>query len=87
MGRRPRSGLWQRKTGRFGRKNKPPPPVEVVKPEKPDKVKYDFLTHHLHGAKGKPRGSKRRAAKEYIEKKVKELNDETTPKIWTKRDW
>lgn len=27
LGNRPRSGLWQRKTGRLGRKIKPPPPV------------------------------------------------------------
>jgi len=30
LGNRPRSGLWQRKTGRFGRKIKPPPRVELV---------------------------------------------------------
>ncbi|XP_012228111.1 large ribosomal subunit protein uL2m [Linepithema humile] len=29
LGNRPRSGLWQRKTGRFGRKIKPPPRVQL----------------------------------------------------------
>lgn len=31
LGNRPRSGWWQRKTGRFGRKLRAPPPVKVVK--------------------------------------------------------
>jgi len=30
LGNRPRSGLWQRKTGRFGRKIKPPPPLKII---------------------------------------------------------
>ncbi|KAL0105048.1 hypothetical protein PUN28_016584 [Cardiocondyla obscurior] len=30
LGNRPRSGLWHRKTGRFGRKIRPPPPVQIV---------------------------------------------------------
>lgn len=30
LGNRPRSGLWQRKTGRFGRKIKPPPRVQIM---------------------------------------------------------
>lgn len=30
LGNRPRSGWWQRKTGRFGRKIRPPPPVKVI---------------------------------------------------------
>ncbi|XP_011880716.1 PREDICTED: 39S ribosomal protein L2, mitochondrial [Vollenhovia emeryi] len=30
LGNRPRSGLWQRKTGRFGRKIRPPPRVQRV---------------------------------------------------------
>ncbi|XP_029669742.1 39S ribosomal protein L2, mitochondrial [Formica exsecta] len=30
LGNRPRSGLWQRKTGRFGRKIKPPPKVKRI---------------------------------------------------------
>ncbi|XP_011646100.1 39S ribosomal protein L2, mitochondrial [Pogonomyrmex barbatus] len=34
LGNRPRSGLWQRKTGRFGRKIKPPPRVQRVGDEK-----------------------------------------------------
>ena len=31
LGNRPRSGLWQRKDGRFGRKIKPPPPVKYIR--------------------------------------------------------
>lgn len=30
LGNRPRSGWWQRKTGRCGRKIRPPPPVKVI---------------------------------------------------------
>jgi len=30
LGNRPRSGLWQRKTGRFGRKIKPPAPIRTI---------------------------------------------------------
>lgn len=30
LGNRPRSGLWHRKTGRFGRKIRPPPPVKTI---------------------------------------------------------
>jgi len=30
LGNRPRSGLWQRKTGRFGRKIRPPPPLKII---------------------------------------------------------
>lgn len=30
LGNRPRSGWWQRKTGRFGRKIRPPPPVKAI---------------------------------------------------------
>ncbi|XP_046406574.1 39S ribosomal protein L2, mitochondrial [Ischnura elegans] len=36
LGNRPRSGLWQRKTGRFGRKIRPLPPVRVISSEKPE---------------------------------------------------
>ncbi|XP_014475817.1 PREDICTED: 39S ribosomal protein L2, mitochondrial [Dinoponera quadriceps] len=35
LGNRPRSGLWQRKTGRFGRKIKPPKPVRRIDPMEP----------------------------------------------------
>ncbi|XP_014276151.1 large ribosomal subunit protein uL2m [Halyomorpha halys] len=36
LGNRPRSGLWQRKDGRYGRKIKPLPPMKVIKTnEKP----------------------------------------------------
>lgn len=48
MGRRPKSGLWQRKTGRFGRKIKPPPPTLVMKPlEKPDCVYRRLTLDHI----------------------------------------
>lgn len=30
LGNRPRSGLWQRKSGRHGRKIKPPKPVKEI---------------------------------------------------------
>ncbi|RZB41018.1 39S ribosomal protein L2, mitochondrial [Asbolus verrucosus] len=33
LGNRPRSGWWQRKTGRFGRKIRKPPPVKVISPK------------------------------------------------------
>lgn len=36
-GRRPKSGFVQKKTGRFGRKIKPPPPVKIMKPQEAPK--------------------------------------------------
>lgn len=36
LGNRPRSGLWQKKTGRFGRKIRNPPPVKTIDPKKMD---------------------------------------------------
>lgn len=39
MGYRPRSGLWQRKTGRHGRKIKKPPPMRLQGPPEPPKIK------------------------------------------------
>ncbi|XP_018404685.1 PREDICTED: 39S ribosomal protein L2, mitochondrial [Cyphomyrmex costatus] len=41
LGNRPRSGLWHRKTGRFGRKIKPPPRVQSVGDKK--SVPYHML--------------------------------------------
>ncbi|KAG8232610.1 hypothetical protein J437_LFUL010733 [Ladona fulva] len=40
LGNRPRSGLWQRKDGRFGRKIRPLPPLKVIKdkPEPPPEM-------------------------------------------------
>lgn len=32
LGNRPRSGLWQRKTGRLGRKIRAPPPTKMINP-------------------------------------------------------
>ncbi|XP_063699537.1 large ribosomal subunit protein uL2m [Culicoides brevitarsis] len=43
LGNRPRSGLWQRKTGRHGRKIKRPPPMRIVDTptkEKPQPIKF-----------------------------------------------
>ncbi|XP_050484614.1 39S ribosomal protein L2, mitochondrial [Bombus huntii] len=39
LGNRPRSGLWQRKTGRFGRKIKPPAPLRKVGIDQNDNIK------------------------------------------------
>lgn len=44
LGYRPRSGLWQRKTGKHGRKiRRPPPCQEIVAhadlPKKPERIK------------------------------------------------
>nr|CAG4648214.1 EOG090X0COM [Moina brachiata]SVE93240.1 EOG090X0COM [Moina brachiata] len=36
LGYRPRSGLWHRKDGRFGRKIRPLPPIKVMEKKKPD---------------------------------------------------
>ncbi|KAJ8684332.1 hypothetical protein QAD02_020124 [Eretmocerus hayati] len=44
MGYRPRSGLWQRKTGRFGRKIKPLPPVRKFEPYTPKSDRTIQLT-------------------------------------------
>lgn len=41
LGNRPRSGLWQRKTGRFGRKIRKPPPVKII--EAKEKVDEDTI--------------------------------------------
>ncbi|XP_018341611.1 PREDICTED: 39S ribosomal protein L2, mitochondrial [Trachymyrmex septentrionalis] len=46
LGNRPRSGLWQRKTGRFGRKIKPPPRVQYVGDKKV--TLYDVLVLNSH---------------------------------------
>ncbi len=35
----PGSGFWQRKTGRFGRKNRKPPPVQV-----PEQIPTTYVT-------------------------------------------
>ena len=50
LGYRPRSGFWQRKTGRFGRKVKIPKPVKNVDDQKPEKAKripYTYLNWSL----------------------------------------
>ncbi|XP_063989689.1 large ribosomal subunit protein uL2m [Diachasmimorpha longicaudata] len=46
LGNRPRSGLWQRKTGRFGRKIKPPRPIKHYDPDGEEiHVQPLILTH------------------------------------------
>lgn len=45
MGNRPRSGLWQRKSGRHGRKLRALPPVKEINPklvEKPEILKLSL---------------------------------------------
>jgi len=45
LGIRPHSGLWHRKTGRFGRKIHPPPPVRVygnTPPVKPVETRFSL---------------------------------------------
>jgi large subunit ribosomal protein L2 len=45
LGYRPRSGLFQKKTGRFGRKIKPPKPPKVMdgkKEEKLQRIQYTY---------------------------------------------
>lgn len=45
LGNRPRSGLWQRKTGRFGRKIKPPPPLKII--DENSKKKFKKVTMEI----------------------------------------
>lgn len=45
LGYRPRSGLWQRKTGRSGRKIKRPPPMRII--EGPNKKKKEPIRFTL----------------------------------------
>lgn len=48
IGNRPRSGLWQRKTGRFGRKIKPIPPMRYMSglpPPPPEKLVLSMDPH------------------------------------------
>lgn len=44
MGNRPRSGLWQRKDGRHGRKIRRLPPMKVIQPPGPPKAQPLVLT-------------------------------------------
>lgn len=55
LGIRPRSGLWHRKDGRFGRKIKPPPPVLVMKPEETPEfynIRITLPQHDIEYPKG-----------------------------------
>ncbi|XP_012255662.2 39S ribosomal protein L2, mitochondrial [Athalia rosae] len=48
LGNRPRSGLWQRKSGRHGRKIRPPPPVRRFGgDDKPIEDQYVKMTLHV----------------------------------------
>jgi len=53
LGIRPRSGLWHRKTGRFGRKIRALPPVKMVIREEPSKDKTIVLNCPNEGSKGR----------------------------------
>lgn len=44
LGNRPRSGLWQRKTGRFGRKLRALPPLRKILPPKDETTEVLRLT-------------------------------------------
>lgn len=48
LGNRPRSGLWQRKTGRFGRKIRPLPPMKYVSQQWKQKPELLVLTMDPH---------------------------------------
>lgn len=48
LGNRPRSGLWQRKTGRFGRKIRPTPPMKFVSQPAKEKPEILALTMDPH---------------------------------------
>jgi len=60
LGNAPRSGLWNRKTGHFGRKIRALPPVEEVKEPEPPKDKTLILHCETEGVVGMPCGRKRR---------------------------
>lgn len=48
LGNRPRSGLWQRKTGRFGRKIKPLPKMRYVSGMRASEIEQLVLTMDPH---------------------------------------
>lgn len=43
LGNRPKSGLWHRKTGKHGRKIRPPPPVKTIDSQPSSKYETYFL--------------------------------------------
>jgi large subunit ribosomal protein L2 len=47
LGNRPRSGWWQRKTGRHGRKIKKLPPMRAIQPPKPKPTEPIVFTLHV----------------------------------------
>ncbi|KAL2720107.1 hypothetical protein V1478_010373 [Vespula squamosa] len=49
LGNRPRSGLWQRKTGRFGRKIKPPKPLKQFDANGEFLPKYTIVSCSISG--------------------------------------
>ncbi len=63
LGNRPRSGLWQRKGGRFGRKVKKPPPVKAIDPPKakPESKKM-MMYAQSEGGRGSMRAGKTKLA-------------------------
>lgn len=44
LGNRPRSGWWQRKSGKHGRKIRKPPPVRTIEAKQDDGTEYVRLT-------------------------------------------
>ncbi|KAL1506454.1 hypothetical protein ABEB36_005818 [Hypothenemus hampei] len=54
LGNRPRSGWWQRKTGRFGRKIRKPPPVKVISTKKEKATEEIIFTSRRHFVKTLP---------------------------------
>lgn len=49
LGRRPHSGLFKKKTGRFGRKIKPPSPVQIITHKKePDFTPIRLTLPNIH---------------------------------------
>lgn len=47
LGNRPRSGLWQRKTGRHGRKIRKLPPMREIQPPKAKKAEPMKFSLHV----------------------------------------
>ena len=67
LGHAPRSGLWKRRDGRFGRKIKARPPVIVAGPEKPERDTYLMLHCDTEGLRGKTRIKKAEIRRNVVE--------------------
>lgn len=64
LGYRPRSGLWQRKSGRHGRKIKNTPPLKLVGPASEPEVNYTVLTMNAYDRIHRPANPYKRAKRE-----------------------